>query len=296
MERKFEETFNVGEWEILTEDGYKDIITSHKTVPYEIWRLETESFSLYCADDHLVFKEDGEIFVKDLKIGDKIKTKNGLESVTMVATLEKSDNMYDIQINSFEQSYYTNGILSHNTASSALYLLWYAMFISDCTILIAAHKKSGAIEIMDRIRYAYESCEDFIRAGVTTYSTEKIVFDNKSRIIAQATTENTGRGLSISLLYCLDKDTKVTVKDKDTGEIKDITLEGLYTELDNNILESIEEQKKMKIMFSDNSYIEVYEDETLIVNDIKTTIENITHGSEILVGNDYLTVRDIDYS
>lgn len=87
------------------------------------------------------------------------------------------------------------------TTTAAGYLLWYAMFIPDSTILIAAHKYSGAQEIMQRIRYAYESCPDHIRAGVVSYNKGSIEFDNGSRIVAQATTENTGRGMSISLLY-----------------------------------------------------------------------------------------------
>ena len=87
------------------------------------------------------------------------------------------------------------------STTAAGYLLWYAMFNPDQTVLIAAHKYSGAQEIMHRIRYAYEMCPDFIRAGVTNYNKGSIEFDNGSRIIAQATTENTGRGLSISLLY-----------------------------------------------------------------------------------------------
>jgi len=87
------------------------------------------------------------------------------------------------------------------TATAAGYLLWYAMFNPDATILIAAHKFSGAQEIMQRVRYAYELCPDHIRAGVTGYNKGSIEFDNGSRIISQATTENTGRGLSITLLY-----------------------------------------------------------------------------------------------
>lgn len=88
------------------------------------------------------------------------------------------------------------------TTTAAGYLLWTAMFIPDSIILIAAHKYSGAQEIMHRIRYAYELCPNHIRAGVTSYNKGSIEFDNGSRILAQATTENTGRGLSISLLYC----------------------------------------------------------------------------------------------
>ena len=88
------------------------------------------------------------------------------------------------------------------TTTAVGYLLWYAMFVDNSTILIAAHKYTGAQEIMQRLRYGYESCPDFIRAGVTSYNKQSIEFENGSRIVAQTTTETTGRGMSISLLYC----------------------------------------------------------------------------------------------
>jgi Terminase large subunit, T4likevirus-type, N-terminal/Terminase RNaseH-like domain len=88
------------------------------------------------------------------------------------------------------------------TATAAGFLLWYAMFNPDSTILIAAHKYSGAQEIMQRIRYSYEFCPNHIRAGAVSYNKGSIEFENGSRIVAQATTENTGRGMAITLLYC----------------------------------------------------------------------------------------------
>ena len=88
------------------------------------------------------------------------------------------------------------------TTCAAIYLLWYAMFVPDQTILIAAHKYTGAQAIMQRIRYGYEMCPDHIRAGVTNYNKGSIEFENGSRIVSATTTGNTGRGMSISLLYC----------------------------------------------------------------------------------------------
>jgi len=88
------------------------------------------------------------------------------------------------------------------TTCAAGYLLWYAMFHPDQTILIAAHKYTGSQEIMQRIRYAYELCDDHIRCGVISYNKGSIEFDNGSRIVSQTTTGTTGRGMSISLLYC----------------------------------------------------------------------------------------------
>jgi len=90
---------------------------------------------------------------------------------------------------------------SGKSTSAAGYLLWYAMFVPDSTILIAAHKYTGSQEIMQRIRYAYENCPDHIKAGVTTYNKGSIDFENGSRIVSATTTENTGRGMSITLLY-----------------------------------------------------------------------------------------------
>lgn len=84
---------------------------------------------------------------------------------------------------------------------AAGYLLWKAMFTSDQTILVAAHKLTGSQEIMQRVRYAYELCPDFIRAGVVSYNKLSLDFENGSRIVSTTTTENTGRGMSISLLY-----------------------------------------------------------------------------------------------
>jgi hypothetical protein len=108
-------------------------------------------------------------------------------------------------IHSYHNYRYSISLMPRQTGkstSAAGYLLWYAMFVPDSTILIAAHKYTGSQEIMQRIRYAYESVPDHIRAGATSYNKGSIDFDNGSRIVSATTTENTGRGMSISLLYC----------------------------------------------------------------------------------------------
>jgi hypothetical protein len=111
----------------------------------------------------------------------------------------------DRLIESYHSYRYSISLMPRQTGKSTTaggYLLWYAMFVPDSTILVAAHKYTGAQEIMQRIRYAYENCPDFIRAGVTSYNKGSLDFENGSRIVSATTTENTGRGMSISLLYC----------------------------------------------------------------------------------------------
>jgi hypothetical protein len=107
-------------------------------------------------------------------------------------------------IDTYHQNRYSISMMPRQTGKSTVaagYLLWYAMFIPDSTILVAAHKYLGAQEIMQRVRFGYEACPDHIRAGVVNYNKGSIEFENGSRIVSQTTTENTGRGMSISLLY-----------------------------------------------------------------------------------------------
>jgi len=99
---------------------------------------------------------------------------------------------------------YSIAMLPRQTGKSttaAAYLLWYAMFKPDSTILVASNKYLGASEIMTRLRFAYETLPEWIKAGATSYNKGSIEFDNGSRIVAQATTENTGRGMSLTLVY-----------------------------------------------------------------------------------------------
>jgi hypothetical protein len=90
---------------------------------------------------------------------------------------------------------------SGKTTTAAGFMLWYAMFNKDVTVLIAANKFRAANEIMDRVKFAYEELPDWLRAGVSTYNVQDVKFDNGSRIKATTTTPDSGRGMSISLLY-----------------------------------------------------------------------------------------------
>ena len=116
-------------------------------------------------------------------------------------------DMYDYQ-ERLIQSYHDNRFCvalmprqSGKTTCAAAYLLWYAMYKPDSTILVVSNKKDAALEIMSYVRTMYENCPDHIRAGVTLYNRGSIEFDNGSRIISQATTETSGRGMALSLIY-----------------------------------------------------------------------------------------------
>jgi hypothetical protein len=116
-------------------------------------------------------------------------------------------DLFDYQvelINCYHNNRYSINMLGRQMGKStcaAGYLLWFAMFQPDSTILIAAHKHTGAQEIMQRIRYMYENLPNYLRAGATSYNKGSLEFDNGSRIVSATTTENTGRGMSLTLVY-----------------------------------------------------------------------------------------------
>lgn len=87
--------------------------------------------------------------------------------------------------------------------TSAAFLLWYATFHFDKTILIASNKNDNAMEMIYRIRFMYERLPRWLKAGVSEdgWNKHSIGFDNGSRIHSTATSENSGRGMSISLLF-----------------------------------------------------------------------------------------------
>lgn len=115
--------------------------------------------------------------------------------------------LYDYQVDligCYHNNRYSINMLGRQMGKStcaAGYLLWYAMFVPDSTILIAAHKYTGSQEIMQRVRFMYENLPEWIKAGATSYNKGSIDFDNGSRIVSATTTENTGRGMSITLVY-----------------------------------------------------------------------------------------------
>lgn len=143
IERKFTETLDVSEWEIETDTGWEDISAIGKTIEYKKWYLKTRNFELECADDHIVFDEYfNETYVKDLKKDDLVMTEYGPEEVISVYTNNEYEEMYDIEVNSKNHRYYTNGILSHNS-------IWLANLAANA-IRLGYNSALVSMEMRDR--------------------------------------------------------------------------------------------------------------------------------------------------
>lgn len=309
--RKYTEVFDSSEWEIETDTGWQPLIDTKKTIEYQVYELCLDNgMFLRCADNHIVFLQDlQEIFVKDLVTGQQIITANGLSSVSCVKNLGHQESMYDVGVNSDTHRFYSNGILSHNSTIAAAYLLWYAMFTPDSLVLIASNKHDGALEIMQRIRFAYENIPDHIRAGAISYNKKSVEFDNGSRIIAQTTTENTGRGLSISCLS--SNNTFVTVLDQETNLITQESLMSVKTKIEQDVpllvltkegyknfeYVTLVERETFSVTLQDGSYVECTDDHLFYSMTHAKWIEykNIGIGDKIETFGGFSTVTHLSH-
>ena len=201
--------------QVLTDTGWHDVTAIMRLAEHSTITITTCSgLSVEGADDHIVFDEHyNQIPLSAVKYGSLIQTVNGVEVVVEVIKGIEVKRLYDFSVESDHHRYFTNGILSHNSWIAGAFLLWFSIFNDDKHSLVVSNKEKNAKEMIHRVRYMYERLPNWIKPGVTAdgWNKHSVAFENNSRIESQATTEDSGRGLSISLMFCLDGGNTVEV-------------------------------------------------------------------------------------
>ena len=224
----FEKVLPLADIEVATPTGWQDATKLIQTEPYQEWQLTTDrGTTLHCADKHnVILEDDSEHFVHDLFVGQRVKTVNGVEIVKSAKPTGRTIEMYDLEVPE-GHVYYTDDILSHNTTTSMAYLLHQAITRSNITIAILANKGDTAAEVLDRIKFAYESLPWFLQVGIKAWNKRSVELGNGSKIITAATSGSSIRGKSVN---CVSGDTVVTVEHD--GSVFDITMHELYANAD----------------------------------------------------------------
>lgn len=86
-----------------------------KTVPMPMWRISTKNRSLECARKHLIRTRFAFVAAAHLQVGQRIATVDGWETVTDAVDMKEKRELYDLRVESADHTYYTNGVLSHNS-------------------------------------------------------------------------------------------------------------------------------------------------------------------------------------
>lgn len=220
--KKFVSIKTIKDIEIKSDIGYIPIKNIMKTVEYDVYELTFDNGEIIeCADNHIFIDTNNkEIFAVDLTPEDKIISNNGFTSLISIKKLDRKEYMYDIQME-YHNKYYTNNVLSHNTTVAAGYIVHQMIFNAEYTTAVLANKGATSREILSRIKMMYEELPWFLQMGVSEWNKGRIQLGNKSKVISAAASTSSVRGQSVN---CIDINTMITVKNKKTGEIENITV------------------------------------------------------------------------
>ncbi len=191
------------ETQVLSDSGFVRAFKYLETQPYDVWFLELENGSfLDCADTHILYDQNlKEILVQDLKVGDMVMTSEGPNRVKYLENTGIPVSMVDLSIDNPDHRYYTNDILSHNSITSSIILVWYLLFNHDKNAMILANVGSTAEELMDKIKAIVKGLPWFLKPGMIVNNVMSMKFDNGCRAIAKTTTKTTAIGFTIHFLY-----------------------------------------------------------------------------------------------
>jgi len=191
------------EAQVLSDSGFVRAFKYLETQPYDVWFLELENGSfLDCADTHILYDQNlKEILVQDLKVGDMVMTSEGPNRVKYLENTGIPVSMVDLSIDHPDHRYYTNDILSHNSITSSIILVWYLLFNHDKNAMILANVGSTAEELMDKIKAIVKGLPWFLKPGMIVNNVMSMKFDNGCRAIAKTTTKTTAIGFTIHFLY-----------------------------------------------------------------------------------------------
>ena len=78
------------------------------------------------------------------------------------------------------------------TTTSAVFMLHYILFNIDKNALVLGNKRKTAVEILDKAKKIYLELPYFLKPGIYKWNEAEIVLDNGCRLMAEATTINSG--------------------------------------------------------------------------------------------------------
>lgn len=200
-DEKIIKSFDLNGVEVKTDTGWQPVSQIHMTKPFSIYTVSTKDYELSGADTHICYDElFNEKFLKDFQVGDYIMTIDGPQLVHKVTKNPTKVCMCDISVESEDHRYYTNGILSHNTTSSAMFLLWYILFNTDKNAIVLGNKGKTAKEILSKVKQVFLEVPHFLKPGVEKWNENEVVFDNGCRILTETTVAEPAIGFT---LHCV---------------------------------------------------------------------------------------------
>lgn len=115
-------------------------------------------------------------------------------------------DMYDFQeemVRSYHENRFNITLCSRQVGKSTTvigYFLWCMLFNKNYACCISANKQKVAVDLLGRLKLAYEHLPRFLQQGVTQWARLEIELENGSRCFAAATSSSAVRGGSYNIL------------------------------------------------------------------------------------------------
>ena len=188
---------------VLTDVGYQPISYIYNTKPFAIYKVILENgYSIECADKHMLFDENLNIIYADelVESVSKIMTDKGPSVVKYVSISKVKVSMCDVSVDHPYHRYYTNGILSHNSTTTAIFCLWSVLFRNDRNALILSKSGPAGQDLIKKIKDMYLYLPYHLKLGTLKWNQSEIAFDNNSTISTEAFSPTAGLGKTINFL------------------------------------------------------------------------------------------------
>ena len=118
----------------------------------------------------------------------KLMTPEGIKNVTLRDYQER----YLKHLIDHRLSIYLACRQASKTTMSSLFMLHYILFNVDKNALVLGNKRKTAVEILDKAKKIFIELPYFLRPGIYKWNEGEIVLDNGCRLMAEATTINSG--------------------------------------------------------------------------------------------------------
>lgn len=117
------------------------------------------------------------------------------------------------------------------SATTAVWLTWLFLFKEQINIGICANRGSTATDFLANVKNIYTCLPIWLQQGIKVWNVKRIEGENGTRILTDATSGDSFRGSTMNVVVvdeCIEYNSIITLKNKTTGEIKDIKIGDFY--------------------------------------------------------------------
>lgn len=117
------------------------------------------------------------------------------------------------------------------SATTAVWLSWLFLFKEQINIGICANRGSTATDFLANVKNIITLLPIWFQQGIKVWNVKRIEGENGTRILTDATSGDSFRGSTMNVVVvdeCIEYNSIITLKNKTTGEIKDIKIGDFY--------------------------------------------------------------------